>query len=324
MWKTATDRLARLELLARGTLKRRRAQAAAWDALAELPWVRRTGRRDEIGIVEARRQELVALIGRVWPSWGDVLTHLTARGLPPTPDGWGALEDAQRAEAVPALPDQLNRRTAAALVAPHSKATLTDRRLAALGSAEATHDGAVRLRPPRGLVARTPNGEVDLSHVAGVLGEVALPERALLAGLELLGPLRAALLVENLGAFCDLPPLDGWLLVHVPGWDTATVAHLLQRLTHVPVVHFGDLDPNGVRIYQHLRGMRPDLRWYVPTFWRDLVDSKGLVGEWPDDLGLDDTPALVRHLAGRSRWLEQEPIAIDERTPAALNACLLG
>ncbi|KYF57875.1 hypothetical protein BE04_20370 [Sorangium cellulosum] len=83
------------------------------------------------------------------------------------------------------------------------------------------------------------------------------------AGLALEGTVRAALLVENLGAFCDLAAIDGWLFVHVAGWDTATVTRLLERLTHAAVVHFGDLDPNGVRIFRHLRGARPDLRCSV-------------------------------------------------------------
>jgi hypothetical protein len=167
-----------------------------------------------------------------------------------------------------------------------------------------------------------PHGAVDLSAVAGVLGEVSLPERALKAGLVLEGPMRAALLVENLGAFCDLPSLDGWLFAHVAGWDTATVARLLGRLGHVPLLHFGDLDPNGVRIFQHLRGMRPDLRWFVPAFWRELVESKGLPGAWPEDLDLGEAPALVHHLASRALWLEQEPVAVDARTKAALEAML--
>lgn len=320
MWHTAEERLALLELLVRGTLKRRRAQAAAWDALGELPWTRRTGRRDELGLVESRRGELAALLDRVWPAWGAALAELTARGLPPTPDGWAALEDAQRAEGLPALPDQLNRRTAAALVAAHSKAALTERRIAALGEIEATHDGSVRLRPPAGLVARTPRGAVDLGSVAAVLGEVSLPERALKGGLALEGAVRAALLVENLGAFCDLETIEGWLFAHVPGWDTATVARLLDRLTHVPVVHFGDLDPNGARIFQHLRGARPDLRWFVPPFWEELVEAKGRRCAWPADLDLRDAPELVRRLAARGLWLEQEPVAVDPRTAAALEA----
>lgn len=324
MWQSPAERLVLLELLVRGTLKKRRVQTGPWEALAELPWVKRTGRRDELGLVEAHRGELVALLERIWPEWAEALAALTARGLAPTPEGWTALEDLMRAQGLSALPDRLNRRTAAALVAPHSKATLTDRRLAALGAAEATHDGSVRLRPPRGLVAGTPKGTVDLYSVAEVLGEVSLPERALRDGLALEGPMRAALLVENLGAFCDMPGLDGWLVAHVAGWDTATVAQLLERLAHVPVIHFGDLDPNGVRIFRHLRAMRADLRWFVPEFWGELVGTKGLPGLWPEDLDLSDAPELVRLLATRALWLEQELVALDARTPAALEAELTG
>jgi hypothetical protein len=322
MWQNIEERLALLELLASGTLKRRRSQAAAWDALAELPWARRSGRRDELRLVEERRGELAALLSRVWPAWGEGLAELTARGFSPTPDGWTALEDARRAEGLPALPTQLNRRTAASLAAPHSKATLTSRRRLALGGLEATHDGSVRLRPPRGLVARTPRGVLDLAAIAAVIGEVSLPERALKDGLELDGPLRAVLLIENLGAFCDLPASDGWLFAHVAGWDTATVGRLLDRLAHVPILHFGDLDPNGVRIFQHLRGQYPDLRWFVPSFWEELVESKGQRGSWPDDLVLDAAPKLVRDLAARGLWLEQEPLVVDPRTPIALESML--
>ncbi|HTU64712.1 MAG TPA: Wadjet anti-phage system protein JetD domain-containing protein [Steroidobacteraceae bacterium] len=322
-WRSDAARLALLELLVRGSLKRRRAQVSAWDALDELPWTRRTGRRDEVGLVEVWRHELVALLDRVWPEWGEVLAALTARGLAPTPDGWSALGDAQRAEELPQLPGQLNRRTAAALVAPHSKASLTDRRLAALGDAEATHDGSVRLRPPRELFALTPQGRVDLTAVASVLGEVSIPERAITAGFKFEGTIRAVLLVENLGAFCDLRAVDGWLLVHVAGWDTATVAGLLKCLAHVPVILFGDLDPNGVRILRHLRALRSDMLWFVPEFWTEFIEAKGLPGAWPADLDLGEAPSLVRQLASRGLWLEQEPVVVDPRTSSAL-AALLG
>jgi hypothetical protein len=43
MWQTPAERLALLELLVRGTLKKRRAQTGTWDALAELSWVKRSG-----------------------------------------------------------------------------------------------------------------------------------------------------------------------------------------------------------------------------------------------------------------------------------------
>lgn len=199
MWQTPAERLALLELLVRGTLKKRRAQTSTWEVLAELPWVKRTGRRDEFGLVEGRRGELVSLLERVWPAWGDALTALTVRGLPPTPEGWTALEDATRAADLPPLPERLNRRTAAALVAPHSKAALTERRIAVLGDVEPMHDGSVRLRPPPGLFARSPAGEINLCEVAKVLGETSLPERSLRQGLLLEGEVRAILMVENIG-----------------------------------------------------------------------------------------------------------------------------
>ena len=322
MWQTPEERLALLELLVHGSLKLRRAQAAPYHALAELPWTRATGRRDEIALVGKRRPELVALINRVWGEWGETLADLTARGLPPTPEGWNKLNDARRAEGLPALPQQLNRRTAAALTAAHSKGTLTDRRVAVLGNVETTRDGSVRLRPPRGLLARTRRGVVDLTAITEVLGEVSIPERAFNEDLTLEGTIRAVLLVENLGAWRDLPALEGWLFAHVAGWDTATVVLLLDRAGGVPFIHFGDIDPNGVRIFLHLRKRYPDLRWFVPSFWRDLVGLKGLRAEWPDDLDLGDAPELVRDLALRGLWLEQESLVIDRRIGPALEAML--
>lgn len=324
IWESDNARLALLELLSRGSLKRRRTQLEAYDALAELPWTRATGRRDEIGVVEDRRKELASLIDRVWPVWRDVLADLVAAGLPPTPEGYGRLLDSERAAGITDLPERINRRTAAALTAPHSKASLTDARRGALGETDPTHDGSIRLRPPAGLSARMATGTVDLSGIAAVLGEVSIPERALLDGLTFDGTIRAVLFVENLGAWRDLSPPPDWLLAHVPGWDTATAVHLIERIEGIPVVHFGDLDPNGVRIMLHLRRRAPHLKWFVPDFWFDLADTCGLRATWPQDLDLDLAPAQVRNLASRGLWLEQERIVLDPRMPDALEAALFG
>jgi hypothetical protein len=322
MWQLFEERLLLLELLVRGRAKRRRAQETAFETLDGLPWTRLTGRRDEFGLVEDRRHELVSLIGKVWPDWTVALAELTARGLPPTPEGWVKLEEARRVAQLPDLPPVINRKTAAALVAPHSKAGLSAAAVAALTGTATTHDGAVRMRPPRGVLARTKRGDLDLEAVARVLGEVAIPERALREGLTLEGTIRAVLLVENLGAWRDLPDLDGWILVHVPGWDTPTVGLLLDGLRDVPVVHFGDLDPNGVRILQHLRTMRSDIRWFVPSFWGESVASRGQSGTWPEDLDLRGAPELVQRLAAQGLWLEQEAIVLDTRMEESLASML--
>ncbi|MEO1334218.1 MAG: Wadjet anti-phage system protein JetD domain-containing protein, partial [Myxococcota bacterium] len=221
---------------------------------------------------------------------------------------------------VPDLPNRINRRTAAALTAPHSKAGLTSARRDALGATDPTHDGSVRLRPPPGLSAHTNAGSVNLSEIASVLGEVSVPERAFLDGLTFEGTIRATLLVENLGAWRDLPAPTGWLLVHVPGWDTATVGHLLDRLSDVPIIHFGDIDPNGVRILLHLRRRVPGLHWFLPDFWFELAETTGLRAKWPSDLDLGFAPKRVRRLAAQDLWLEQERIVVDPRIGGALEA----
>jgi len=159
---------------------------------------------------------------------------------------------------------------------------------------------------------------VDLAAVAGVLGEVGLPERAFRDQLVFEGEIRAVLLVENLGAWRDLAAPEGWLLAHVPGWDTAATMLLLDRLTDVPVVHFGDLDPNGVRIHLHLRDRRADLKWFVPSFWREAIDSHARPAAWPPDLDLAEAPPLIGELASRGLWLEQEAITLDARVAGAL------
>lgn len=325
MWDRDADRLALLELLTTGSLRRRTTQSAAFDHLATLSWTRNPGRRDELALVPERRADLVDLLHRVWPTWHKAHLDLVVAGVPPTPKGWSHLTDLRRAETIPALPDRINRRTAASLTAPGAKSTLTEARRTALGDREVTDDGVVRLRPPLGLVARRGAHHLRIDDVLETLDEIGVSDRALRDGLELRGQVDAVLLVENLGAWRDMPRPGSWLLAHVPGWNTATVRGLLAALPPAPVLHFGDLDPNGVRIHLHLRGQVEGLRWFIPAFWSELVATHAQHREWPLDLPLDDAPDWVRQLARDGLWLEQEPVAMDPRLPGALaDALLLG
>lgn len=320
MWERPEDRLALLELLTRGTLKRRDSQRGAFDWLAELSWTRASGRRDEVTLVTERRADLVALLDRVWPTWGADHVEMLEAGVAPTPAGWATLEDARRSASLPALPARLNRRTAAAATAPGAKATLTATRLGTLGSREIVDDGALRIRPAEGVIARRGQRTLALDTVAAILDEVVISDRALRDGLTLEGPLRAVVTVENLGAWRDMPRPPGFMLVHVPGWNTATARRLLS-LVKAPTLHFGDLDPNGIRIVRHLREHHPALRWLVPPFWREhLPDARPR--DWPPDLDLSDAPDLVRDLAARGLWLEQERLVLDPRLPAAMESAL--
>jgi len=319
VWERVDDRLALLELLTRGTLRRRVSQADGFAWLSELSWTRATGRRDEIRLDPDRRAALVELLDRVWPDWARDHLALVVAGEPATPAGWGRLADQRRADALPDIPARINRRTAAAATAPGAKSTLTRERRAVLGPVEITDDGVARIRPPPGMLALRGERRLPLDEVARVLGEVGISDRALRRGLRLQGQTDGVLLVENLGAWRDLPRHRRWLLAYVPGWNTTTVRQLLQVLPPTPVVHFGDLDPNGVRIYRHLREHVPGLGWLVPPFWEDLVPMHGQAREWPDDLDLTGAPELVRRLARQGLWLEQERLVLDPRLAAALD-----
>lgn len=321
IWASEAGRLALAELWHRGSLRRRLSQADAFDELGRLPWARRTSRRYELALDPVHRPDLETLLDRAWPAWREVVARLQSLDLPIDERGWRRLCDLDRKGELPeSLPNRLNVRTAAAAVAPHSKATLSDSRLEGLGDVDLTHDGVIRLRPNRGLMLEHASVALDASQVATVLGEVTIAERAFRDGTRLGGALpRALLLIENKGTFVDLVPPADWLVAHVPGWDTASVSDLLEQLPGVPVVQFGDLDPNGVRIVRHLRELCPDLIWAVPGFWTEFL-HRALTRPWADadDLDLTSAPDLVRDLASRSLWLEQEVLALDQRLSSYL------
>ena len=322
MWTDDAQRLALLELWATGTLKRRQAQSDAWDELARLPWARRTSRRDELTLVEGHRGDLEGLLDRAFPDWRETVATLRGRGLPTDLHGYRSLAEERRAATLPETARQrLNLRTATAALGAHSKATLGERLRAALGPIEVTRDGLIRARPNPGLTVHRGQTTWSAEALADCLGELTLTERALRDGTRLGGTLPVAvLLVENVGFYVDVAPPKGWMVAHVPGWNTATIQLLLEQLPGTPVVHFGDLDPNGVRIVAHLQAQRPDLIWAVPPFWEEQVELRGQKKDWPSDLDLRAAPALVQRLAADGIWLEQEALALDLRLTGYLES----
>jgi len=314
MWDRQEHKLALLELIATGKLRKRRSQASAWDWLAQLSWTRASGRRDEIALDDGRTTEGKRLLDQVWPEWAEVLTELQSADLPVSERGWRQLQDMDRARVAAGLPPRLNRRTALAQVGAHSKTSLSRTLQASLVSTDLTHDGTVRLRPSSGLEIISGDAAIKADVIVSLLGEVILTERALLAGTRFGGVLpKCILTVENLGPFLDISVPTDCLVAHVPGWDTRTIRMVFGLLPTVPCVHFGDLDPNGVRIIRHLRELRPRIEWLVPDFWSEQIAASGLKAEWPTDLNLDDAPPLVQELAREHIWMEQESIALDPR-----------
>ncbi len=298
-----------MRLLHTGRLRRTRRDAPTVDFLLELGWARQTPRRDEVEL--CGRADVEARLTCQWPGWRIALTQLDAADDPLTAKGLRALRDRARVAEVEgtALPRAANRRSLAAHLSPHSKVPLSEAQRAAFPELQVTVDGVLRFRPPAGVQVRVHGREVDPE----VLGEVIVPERAL-GGVELSAPPRAVLSVENLGAYVDLPPTPGLLLVYVPGWDTRLARAFLARV-EAPRHHFGDLDPAGLAILRHLRAELGPVEWFLPAFWAEHFDrARPLEAPWaPGPL-----PSLLEPLRATGCWSEQEVLLFDERLPAAL------
>lgn len=321
-WGDEPHRYALLDLWANGSLRKRQRSSEAWTELDRLPWTRRTNRSGELRLLPERQPELERLLDGCWPEWRHVVARLREAGHPVNESGWRALQDQQRREGFQGAPGpRLNRRTAAGVLAEHSKAGLRASHRFTLQGTTLTGDNILRLRPCEGLLIQRDGLQHDAVALARLLGEVVITERAMLEGTRLAGRMPAAVLVvENLGPYVDLPAPGGWLITHGPGWNQAAVKMLLDQLPpDVPVVHFGDLDENGVRIARQTQALRPGVKWFVPEWWVEYL-PRGLRGEWSDTLDLGDAPPLVHQLRARRRWLEQELIVLDARLPGALRA----
>lgn len=314
-----------LELLISGGLRRRKRQAAALAQLESLGWTRRAVRSDRVELVGRHREQLAACLDGAWPEWREIAADLARLDLPPTPGGMKELAQRRRAARAAglALPERLNRHTAAALVGRHSKAALGPFEQVVFDRVDLTDDGLVRMRPSRALSLATTGGIVDACELADLLGEVVLTERALRDGTRLAGARpRAVLTVENLGAYIDAWVPDDVLVVHIPGWNTRLARLLLEPLRETPLVHFGDLDPNGVAIVEHLRLWRDDVDWLVPACWEELRGTHGLRRVWPHGVLPEGTPDWVCRLVSDGLWLEQEPLVVHEGWPESLASAL--
>lgn len=315
-----TDEALALATLLRGSLRRAASTASAWDLALAAGWVATTHRTGEVVLREAWRADVEARLTALCPTWRDDVSALEEAGLPLSPAGWRALRDHRRQGKLPTtLPRRLNQRTAAAALRSHSKALLGEGARAALEGVQVTHDNFVRLRPHAGLRVAAPSGDVDAALLVAMCGDVCVTERAFLDGTRLAGPAPEALvLVENVGAFVDLPLPSGWCAAHVPGWNTSMVAPLRDAWPETPAVLFGDLDPNGVSIARTLQASWPGLRWFVPELARDYLDG-AQSGEWP---ALGEVPPVIAELSRRSRWIEQEVLLLDSRLVRELAASL--
>ncbi len=255
-WRDEDSRSLLLELWMQGSAKRRTRQREALEHLERAGWTTATSRASEVALVDRRRFDLAAMLDGCWEEWRSVAQALALESLPPTVSGLRELRRRQRE--LPQLPDRLSQRTAAALVADHSKASLGVEHLDMLGDTRIMRDGAALIRSNAGLELVRDELRFGAAKLMELQGVLAITQRALQDGTRFEGARPGVVMtVENLGAFADLPKPDWLLLVHVPGWNVPLAVDVIEALGPDRVVHFGDLDPNGIRIFE-LLSARPN------------------------------------------------------------------
>jgi hypothetical protein len=152
--------------------------------------------------------------------------------------------------------------------------------------------------------------------------ECTIPERLWLTKNQVtFKDVKLVMTVENLGAFVDLPLVDGLLLLYVPGLNLTQSALLETLPKKVPWVAFPDYDPNGLSIVRLMaqRVNRPCRLW-LPKYWRDQAAQRSREMVGADKRTWRDAPALdLPGLRDQQRWLEQETLVLDHRCNQALS-----
>jgi hypothetical protein len=263
-WDNLEYRVVLLRLWASRVLKRTRKAQPLTKHLLELGWVTQSPRQRELTLNELGSSRLPVLLDRIWPGWEQTLRQLQDAAVPL--DVESLVELARKGCPLPPLPSRLHHKTYAAMRGMHSKslpAKKGQRRDLTL-----TTDGVLRIRPNEGLILSLGAKQLSCDDLMAVVGEVILPERALLDGIHPGGVLpRAVMTVENLGPFVDMPKPPELLLIHQPGWNTSLSLQFIETLGSEPSwYHFGDLDPEGISIYQHLNQKGRKAELFLPSF----------------------------------------------------------
>lgn len=271
-------------------------------------WVVLSGRHKGWRIHPHANEKLLERLRQIWPSRENDLPLLHQVGLTP-----------EKSSALLHLPS-LRRRSSAVLgfINNHTWSTLFGagpKKSAWRNPGEhavLTHDAMSRIRPNKGLEFISKDGVLKLDEIASMLTEIGIPQRAILNGGTFAGCLPNLLVtIENLGAFIDAPIPEGVMLVYSPGFDLRAAEQIVRILPQVPWIHFGDLDPEGLLIWEALkRTTNRFCQLHIPAFAQEYLD----IAQKPDAPWgpIPDHPVLVSlKLAGKGIF--QEAFVLDER-----------
>ncbi|HDY7744137.1 TPA: hypothetical protein RQK21_003230 [Vibrio vulnificus] len=186
-----------------------------------------------------------------------------------------------------------------------------------------TSDEVIRVRSSKtGLTVTYPSWQQSVDDETEARSECTIPERLWREKHRLsFADIKLIMTVENLGAFVDLPLVEGLVLLYVPGLNLTHTELLASLPATVPWVAFPDYDPNGLSIVQTMANKlgRPARIW-LPGYWQDQAAQRSREMIGTSKRGWLDAPSLsLPGLSDVQRWLEQEVLVLDHRCDAALN-----
>lgn len=308
-----------LRLLLDGWCRPHKDAADEAASLIRLGWVR----QERGGVTPISLAEIRGRLERVAPGLENAALAARASGYKPF-ERAGHRMAARTGQSTLQLPPHLSRKVAGAVLKPHSKHSLSDAEAAAGGVLRLLGDGLFRVRSTISLTVTDPDGvSAELGMQTKMFGEAALPERFLDRCSVISGRPDAVIMVENPGAFTEMPIVLGSIAVLVPGTDVSA-ARLLRLLPGVPVFHFGDWDQKGressERVQMTAAAVGSPFFWVCPDWLEEYTSTHAMkVPNTPWKAPFGTLPAPVRNLAERGLWIEQEAVTLDPRLAQSMS-----
>ena len=121
----------------------------------------------------------------------------------------------------------------------------------------------------------------------------------------------------------DFPRVPQATLLFLPGDNSSVLRQLASRMARQPIIHFGDLDPAGIEIFEALVAEKFPIKHFVPSYIEEFVltHAQPCKKPWPQR-DYSSFHSVVSRLASSGFWLEHEALVVDHRFEAELEAMI--
>ncbi|OOV87029.1 hypothetical protein [Oceanospirillum linum] len=289
--------------------------------LLELEWLSQVDNEDVYTLTPKGRHQYPKLLDQNLPQWQE----LALSGMNMQDEERDAFM--RRLEFIRAntrfdLPVWINRKSFNTLYGGDEKTQVSDDLQALLPKYRISEDAMLRIRGTTDMhLMRKMLKPIRLGPILQMMSHAAIPERDVMELTEVDGEQPYMVMtVENLSVFADMDIPDHLMLIWAPlNYPDLAIKVLKMIPQYVPHIHFGDLDPSGLALAEHIAGEtgRP-VRRFLPEFWQEYmneyaqpcVDGSAKGSCW--QLAISSN-ALIRKLMLRKEWMPQSVILLDPR-----------